>query len=133
MVKQVDDLGDEGNWGSDESEDDLQIVLNDTHVPTRVGVEDDEDGEDLVIVADGDRHHPGGEELELGEELPQGVVEGERKEAGEAARGVVMMAGYAGVRIEYSNHGYHPDHLQFKVSFSPKMLDSWPCVLSPFE
>ncbi|XP_027065436.2 FIP1[V]-like protein [Coffea arabica] len=122
------------DWDSD-SEDDLQIVLNDTnHGPMgmeRMGGggggmgdeddddEDDEDGEPLVIVADNDdpSHQPmmmeeqdwGGEEVGAG-------GDGEKKELGEAAK--INGAGGGAVaaqKIGYSGHGYHhPFHSQFK-------------------
>lgn len=101
----------EDDWDSDDSEDDLQIVLNDNnHGPMAMerggiggnaeGDDDDEDG--LVIVADGELNQPM-EEQEWGEDGAQ-AAEGERKEMGEAGK------------VGYSNHGYHPFHSQFKVS-----------------
>ncbi|XP_058067593.1 FIP1[V]-like protein isoform X2 [Magnolia sinica] len=108
--------GGDDDWDSDDSEDDIQIVLNDNSGP--IGLErnddEDEDGEDFVIVADGDQHRPEIEDQDWGEEAGQAVAEGERKEIGEAAKvnGGVMVAG--GARIGYSGHGYHPHHSQFK-------------------
>lgn len=118
--------GDE-DWEEDsDSEDDLQIVLNDTnHGP--MGMErgtmgdgddddDDEDGDPLVIVADGDPNQPIEEqEWGVGEDATTAAgAEGERKEGSEAAgKGNAV----AGPKIGYSNHGYHhPFHSQFKVS-----------------
>ncbi|XP_022731262.1 FIP1[V]-like protein [Durio zibethinus] len=116
--------GEGGDWDSD-SEDDLQIVLNDNnHGPLameRGGMmgedddDDDEDGDPLVIVADGDANQ-GMEEQDWGEEGGQ-AADGERKEGGEA--GKVGGAGGGGgnvvaPKIGYSNHGYHPFHSQFK-------------------
>ncbi|CAK9168548.1 unnamed protein product [Ilex paraguariensis] len=111
----------EDDWDSD-SEDDLQIVLNDNnHGPLgmeRIGGggdddDEDEDGEPLVIVADSDNlnHQPMVEEQDWGEETAQ-TGDGERKELGDAAKvnGVIAMA----PKIGYSNHGYHPFHSQFK-------------------
>ncbi|KAL3533113.1 hypothetical protein ACH5RR_006634 [Cinchona calisaya] len=116
------------DWDSD-SEDDLQIVLNDrNHGPMGMeqmggggmGVEeddeDDEDEEPLVIVADND--DPGHQQMVMEEQHWEGEEvgpDGERKELGEAAKvgggggGVVMAS-----KIGYSNHGYHPFHSQFK-------------------
>ncbi|KAF2317061.1 hypothetical protein GH714_011400 [Hevea brasiliensis] len=116
--------GDE-DWEEDsDSEDDLQIVLNDTnHGP--MGMEsgimgdggdddDDEDGDPLVIVADGDPNQPIEEqEWGVGEDAAAtSGAEGERKEGGEAAgKGIAV----AGPKIGYSNHGYHHSfHSQFK-------------------
>ncbi|PON79446.1 Pre-mRNA polyadenylation factor Fip [Parasponia andersonii] len=106
------------DWDSD-SEDDLQIVLNDSsHGPLameRGGMaggddDDDEDEDGLVIVADGDPNQAM-EEQDWGEDSAQ-VADGERKEIGEAGK-----AGAGNVvppKIGYSNHGYHPFHSQFK-------------------
>lgn len=115
----------EDEWDSD-SEDDLQIVLNDNnHGPMgmeRTGGEeddeDDEDGEPLVIVADNDdsTHQPmtmeepewGGEEV---------GPDGEKKELGEAAKVNGIGGAVVAPKIGFSNHGYHqPFHSQFKVS-----------------
>ncbi|XP_043806565.1 FIP1[V]-like protein isoform X3 [Manihot esculenta] len=113
------------DWEEDsDSEDDLQIVLNDTnHGP--MGMErgtmgdgddddDDEDGDPLVIVADGDPNQPIEEqEWGVGEDATTAAgAEGERKEGSEAAgKGNAV----AGPKIGYSNHGYHhPFHSQFK-------------------
>ncbi|XWS17768.1 hypothetical protein CRYUN_Cryun33cG0095900 [Craigia yunnanensis] len=109
------------DWDSD-SEDDLQIVLNDNnHDPMAMerggmmGEDDNEDGDPLVIVADGDANQ-GMEEQEWGEEGGQ-AADGERKEGGEA--GKVGGAGGSGgslvaPKIGYISHGYHPFHSQFK-------------------
>ncbi|KAJ9141121.1 hypothetical protein P3X46_031696 [Hevea brasiliensis] len=117
--------GDE-DWEEDsDSEDDLQIVLNDTnHGP--MGMErgmmgdggddddDDEDGDPLVIVADGDPNQPIEEQdWGVGEDAATAAgVEGEKKEGDEAAgKGNAV----AGPKIGYSNHGYHHQfHSQFK-------------------
>lgn len=108
------------DWDSD-SEDDLQIVLNDnnqgpmaTERNEGIGSDDeDEDGDPLVIVADGDQTHPPPEEQEWGED---GAADGERKEgAADAAKVNGTIAGPA--KIGYSSHGYHPFHSQFKVSY----------------
>ncbi|URD95845.1 fip1 motif family protein [Musa troglodytarum] len=99
------------DWDSD-SEDDLQIVLNDSdHGPLgverngRIGIDDDDDGEeDLVIVTDEDQHHhlPTTEEENWGEEAMQSTGDGERKE---------MCYGSASeARIGYNTHGSHPQH-----------------------
>ena len=111
------------DWDSD-SEDDLQIVLNDNnHGPMAmerggmIGEDDDEDGDPLVIVADGDANQ-GMEEQEWGEEGGQ-AADGERKEGGEAGKVGGTGGGGGSVvapKIGFSNHGYHPFHSQFKVS-----------------
>ncbi|KAL0427502.1 UNVERIFIED_CONTAM: FIP1[V]-like protein [Sesamum latifolium] len=123
----------EDEWESDESEDDLQIVLNDNnHGPMGMermpggDDEDDEDGEPLVIVADngdvGHHHHHQQMMMEeqeyAGEEGGPGA-DGERKELGDAAKasGIGGAAAPAAVqpKIGYSNHVYHhPFHSQFK-------------------
>lgn len=107
------------DWDSD-SEDDLQIVLNDdNHMAMEKGgmvdeADEDEDG-GLVIVAGGEPSQ-GLEEQEWGESatLP---VDGERKdpvEPGKPVTGGVSVA----PKIGYGSHvpGYHPFHSQFKVS-----------------
>ncbi|XP_007011968.2 PREDICTED: FIP1[V]-like protein [Theobroma cacao] len=113
--------GEGDDWDSD-SEDDLQIVLNDNnHGPMAMerggmmGEDDDEDGDALVIVADGDANQ-GVEEQEWGEEGGQ-VADGERKEGGEAGKVGGGASGGGSVvppKVGYSNHGYHPFHSQFK-------------------
>ncbi|XP_039018547.1 FIP1[V]-like protein isoform X2 [Hibiscus syriacus] len=115
--------GEGDDWDSD-SEDDLQIVLNDNnHGPMameRGGMmgedeDDDEDGDPLVIVTDGDANQ-GIEEQDWGEGGGQ-AADGEGKEGGEV--GQVGTAGSSGgsvvaTKIGYSNHGFHPFHSQFK-------------------
>ncbi|KAL5209336.1 hypothetical protein ABZP36_004959 [Zizania latifolia] len=95
-------------WDSD-SEDDIQIVLNETDDRRRLGEDegDDEDGEDLVIVANGP-HIPGMEEQEWGEDAAAAGAEGEKKEGGEPGKAVVAPGG----RIGYSGggQGFHPQH-----------------------
>ncbi|KAL3623943.1 hypothetical protein CASFOL_032759 [Castilleja foliolosa] len=113
----------EDEWDSDESEDDLQIVLNDNnHGPMGMemlaGVDDDDgDGDQLNIVADnGDASHhqqqqPMLDEQEWkGEELGTGA-DGERKELGDATKASGVLP-----KVGYSNHLYHhqPFHSQFK-------------------
>ncbi|CAN4084438.1 unnamed protein product [Withania somnifera] len=113
----------ENDWDSD-SEDDLQIVLNDnTHGPVGMerimGVgededEDDEDGEPLVIVADNDgpSHPPMMEEQEWGEDGTAGG-NGERKEITDALK--VNGAPGVAAKVGYNNHAYHhPYHSQYK-------------------
>lgn len=106
------------DWDSDDSEDDLQIVLNDNNpmgMERGNGEEDDDDG--LVIMAESELNHAG-EEPEWGEEGQQ-AAEGERKETGEAGRGGGGGGGpMVAPKIGYSNHGYHPFHSQFKVSLA---------------
>ncbi|PKI52322.1 FIP1[V]-like protein isoform X1 [Punica granatum] len=106
------------DWDSD-SEDELQIVLNENPQHGPVGVfdeedDDDEDGDPLVIVGGGVSSQPM-EDADWGEEAGQVGADGERKEAAgaEAAK-----AGGTGAsappKIGYSSHGYHPFHSQFK-------------------
>ncbi|XP_020244506.1 FIP1[V]-like protein isoform X1 [Asparagus officinalis] len=105
------------DWDNDsDSEDDLQIVLNDNHHMPMGAMDDDDDGEeDLVIVTDNDQqqhhHQQGIEEQDWGEgELPSAAADGERKEGSEATKvngAVAVVSG--GPRIGYS-HGFHPQH-----------------------
>ncbi|GAB2300229.1 hypothetical protein Dimus_034267 [Dionaea muscipula] len=115
-----DSVGRGDEWDSDDSEDDLHIVLNDNnHGPMareRNGMlgsdgDEDEDGEPLVIVSDTDAVHQPAEEQEWGEDAGQ-AADGERKEITEA----VKANGSAAVipKVGYSNYGYHPYHSQFK-------------------
>ncbi|XP_010939299.1 FIP1[V]-like protein isoform X1 [Elaeis guineensis] len=108
------------DWDTD-SEDDLQIVLNDNHVPLggerndRGGDEDDddEDGEeDLVIVTDEDQHHhiPAMEEQDWGEEAIQPAGDGERKEMADVAKGNGPAGTAPAARIGYSSHGFSMQH-----------------------
>uniref|UniRef100_A0A0E0KIF6 Pre-mRNA polyadenylation factor Fip1 domain-containing protein n=1 Tax=Oryza punctata TaxID=4537 RepID=A0A0E0KIF6_ORYPU len=94
-------------WDSD-SEDDIQIVLNETDGRRLLGEDegDDEDGEDLVIVADGPI--PGMEEQDWGEDAAAVGAEGERKEGGEPGKAAAAPSG----RIGYSGggQGFHPQH-----------------------
>nr|CAB3493415.1 unnamed protein product [Digitaria exilis] len=104
------------DWDSD-SEDDIQIVLNETDGRRGLGEDegDDEDGEDLVIVADGP-HIPGMEEQDWGEDPAAAGAEGERKDGGEPGKAVAAPGG----RIGYSGGGpgFHPQHhSMFKVSY----------------
>ncbi|KAK9274595.1 hypothetical protein L1049_021844 [Liquidambar formosana] len=119
VVSRDDASGEGDDWDSD-SEDDLQIVLNDNnHGPMamdRGGVvgsdDEDEDGEPLVIVGDADDpNHQTMEEPDWGEDASQ-TADGERKEMGEAAKvnGGMPVA----PKVGYSSHGYHPFHSQFK-------------------
>ncbi|KAI3803074.1 hypothetical protein L1987_31222 [Smallanthus sonchifolius] len=111
------------DWDDSDSEDDLQIVLNDDN--TGVGMMgmdgggglDEEDGDNLVIVT-GDvdpNHHPPMDELQdWGEDASQGIVGGEGKDllgsdAGKADGGAAVAQ-----KMGYSGHGYHPFHSQFK-------------------
>ncbi|KAL8235009.1 hypothetical protein R6Q59_021109 [Mikania micrantha] len=112
------------DWDDSDSEDDLQIVLNDNTGVGMMGMdggggldEDDEDGDNLVIVT-GDvdpNHHPPTDELQdWGEDASQGIEGGERKEllggdTGKADGGAVVVQ-----KMGYSSHGYHPFHSQFK-------------------
>ncbi|CAH8358740.1 unnamed protein product [Eruca vesicaria subsp. sativa] len=120
-------IGDEGqdDWDSD-SEDDLQIVLNDNNVMmgggerrSRMGDNDDDDDEDaLVIVTDTDQNqNQTMEDQQLWGEDGSSLqgVEGDGKEGGGDGKvsgpGGVVGPIKAGV---YSSHGYHPFHSQFK-------------------
>ncbi|KAL8168108.1 hypothetical protein V2J09_009607 [Rumex salicifolius] len=125
--EEANDQGDD--WDSD-SDDDLQIVLNENDHPDihhyqgpgamgdnsgKVDDDDDEDedGDPLVIVTDIDavHHHPPPEEQGWGEDSGQ-APDGEGKEAGEAgkANGGVSMP----TKIGYNSYGYHQYHSQFK-------------------
>ncbi|RWW57985.1 hypothetical protein BHE74_00035192 [Ensete ventricosum] len=109
------------DWDSD-SEDDLQIVLNDSdHGPLgverndRIGIDDDDDDdgeEDLVIVTDEDqhRHLPATEEQNLGEEAMQSTGDGERKEMVDVAKIASATGSASEARIGYNTHGSHPQH-----------------------
>ncbi|XP_009120319.2 FIP1[V]-like protein isoform X1 [Brassica rapa] len=129
----IDEAGDGGgggyggqggdDWDSD-SEDDLQIVLNDNNVMmggdnrrSRMGDneadDDDDDEEPLVIVTDTDQNQPMEDQL-WGEDGLQGV-EGEGKEGGgEALKGSGPGGAVGPPKAGYSSHGYHPFHSQFK-------------------
>ncbi|WOK92269.1 FIP1[V]-like protein [Canna indica] len=109
------------DWDSD-SEDDLQIVLNDSnHGPLGanrndiIGMDDDDDDdgeEDLVIVTDQDKHHnlPAMEEQDWNEEAIQPTGDGERKEIVDVAKVTGTTATAPGARIGYSNHVFHGQH-----------------------
>ncbi|KAI3934122.1 hypothetical protein MKW92_044821 [Papaver armeniacum] len=96
----------EDEWDSDsDSEDDLKIVLNEDEHDGMNGKEhegeEDEDGQDLVIVAGDDQIHQLGDEQELGEDGTKQMGDGvERKEIGEggpkALNGGVMMPNAGG-------------------------------------
>jgi len=95
-------IGEGDDWDdSDDSEDDLQIVLDDCGRPDA-----GEDGGLDVAVAAGDT-----EERDWGENLMQPIaVDGEKKDAGESGKALAP-------KIGYNNQGYHhPFHSQFKVS-----------------
>ncbi|KAL8168104.1 hypothetical protein V2J09_009603 [Rumex salicifolius] len=125
--EEANDQGDD--WESD-SDDDLQIVLNENDHPGlhhyqgpvamgdnggKVNDDDDEDedGEPLVIVSkiDAVHHRPPPEEQGWGEDSGQ-APDGEVKEAGEAgnANGGVSMP----TKIGYNSYGHHQYHSQFK-------------------
>ncbi|CAL9244033.1 unnamed protein product [Arabidopsis halleri] len=116
--------GDGDDWDSD-SEDDLQIVLNDSSRNVMIGGadrrsrmgdnedDDDEDDEDpLVIVADTDPNQPMEEQM-WGEDGLQGI-EGDGKDGGEAGKGSGPGGASGPPKAGYSSHGYHPFHSQFK-------------------
>nr|XP_009411336.1 PREDICTED: FIP1[V]-like protein [Musa acuminata subsp. malaccensis] len=121
MNSEMGKLSQSEDYDSD-SEDDLQIVLNDSnHGPpgaersniVEFDEEDDEDGEeDLVIVTDEDQHHhlPAMEVQDWGEETLQPTGEGERKEMVDAAKGIGATGTAPGARIGYNNHGIHTQH-----------------------
>ncbi|KAL6532747.1 hypothetical protein OROGR_013707 [Orobanche gracilis] len=113
----------ENEWeDSYESEDDLQIVLNDNNdgpmgMERMPGMDDenDEDGEQLIIgngkVGPHHQQQPIVDEQEWeGEEVTPGA-DGERKELGDAVKASGVQP-----KIGYSNHLYHhyPFHSQFK-------------------
>ncbi|GAV90860.1 Fip1 domain-containing protein [Cephalotus follicularis] len=120
------------DWESD-SDDDLQIVLNDNDHGTMIerrgamdGEDDDDDDDDgtpLVILGDGGPNQGLGEEQDWGEDVGQ-APDGERKEGAEATAGPGKANGGAGgggggglviaPKIGYSNHGFHPFHSQYK-------------------
>ncbi|KAL2481171.1 FIP1[V]-like protein [Abeliophyllum distichum] len=100
---------------SEESEDDLQIVLNDNgHGPVLTEDEDGEDGKQLVIFAD--HPQPMMEEQKLDSDEPG--AEGERKELGDttkASEGGSAATTSLQLKIGYNNHAYHHHfHSQFK-------------------
>ncbi|KAK8645162.1 hypothetical protein V6N13_119009 [Hibiscus sabdariffa] len=98
---------DEGDGCDSDSEDDLQIVLNDS----RMG--EDEDENPPVIVADADANQ-GMEEQGLGEEGGL-TADGEKKGGGEAGKvGTAAGGSMVAPKIGYSNHGYQEFHSQFK-------------------
>ncbi|KAG7613406.1 unnamed protein product [Arabidopsis thaliana] len=116
--------GEGDDWDSD-SEDDLQIVLNDSSRNVMIGGadrrsrmgdnedDDDEDDEDpLVIVADTDPNQPMEEQM-WGEDGLQGI-EGDGKDGGEAGKGSGPGGATGPPKAGYSSHGYHPFHSQFK-------------------
>ncbi|KAI4344261.1 hypothetical protein L6164_011508 [Bauhinia variegata] len=116
--RRVDESGEGGvgdDWDSD-SEDDLQIVLNDKEWAMErggmVGDDDDEDedGDPLVIVGDGDPNQAV-EEPEWGEDTAQ-TGDSDRKDMGEAAKGSGGVT--VAPKVGYSSHGFHPFHSQFK-------------------
>ncbi|CAH2069573.1 unnamed protein product [Thlaspi arvense] len=111
------------DWDSD-SEDDLQIVLNDSSRNAMIGADrrlrmgdnedddDDDDEEPLVIVADADPNQPMEEQL-WGEDGLQ-AVDGDGKDGGEAGKGTGPGGSIGPPKAGYSSLGYHPFHSQFK-------------------
>ncbi|WOL17692.1 FIP1[V]-like protein [Canna indica] len=112
------------DWDSD-SEDDIQIVLNDSNHPPlgaekndRIEIRDDDDDdddeeeEDLVIVADQNRHHllPAMEGQDWGEETMQPTGDGERNEMVDAAKVTGSVGTAPGARIAYNSHGFQAQH-----------------------
>ncbi|KAL0887096.1 hypothetical protein Bca101_011079 [Brassica carinata] len=137
VTTKTEEAGDGGYGGDDwdsDSEDDLQIVLNDNNVMmgggggdnrrSRMGDneadddDDDDDEEPLVIVTDTDQNQPMEDHQLWGEDgLLQGGVEGDGKDGGGEA--AVKGSGPGGAvggpaKAGYSSHGYHPFHSQFK-------------------
>ncbi|MQM06984.1 hypothetical protein Taro_039817 [Colocasia esculenta] len=121
------------DWDSD-SEDDLQIVLNDDKLGlaygnrnVAAGVEDDddddEDGEDdLVIVADHDQQHPHPQHLQVAkeqewdEESAHQPLDGEGKEKSEVTRENGEMGASPLAKTGFGSHGCHDQHhSQFKA------------------
>ncbi|XP_021731360.1 FIP1[V]-like protein [Chenopodium quinoa] len=110
--------GDE--WDSDsDSEDDLQIVLNDARhappAPMIVGSDDeDEDGDPLVILADDDDAAgvvQAVEDQDWGDEAGQSS---QGKETSDASKLNANAGLSTAPKVGYSNYGYHPFHSQFK-------------------
>ncbi|KAG8367570.1 hypothetical protein BUALT_Bualt16G0085600 [Buddleja alternifolia] len=111
----------EDEWESDDSEDDLKIVLNDNKLgpmgmERMPGMDDEDEGEPLVIVADnGDLGHQQMmmEDQEWGGEEVGTAADGERKE--DAGKTIGGGAPAVQLKIGFSNHVYHhPFHSQFK-------------------
>ncbi|XP_021996767.1 FIP1[V]-like protein isoform X2 [Helianthus annuus] len=112
----------EPGWDDSDSEDDLQIVLNDDNDMGMMGMEGgggglDEDEDDLVIVTDNaDAGHivrqPMEEMKDWGEDVGQaGEGGGERNELVSGDGGA---AGAGAQKMGFGGHGYHPFHSQFK-------------------
>ncbi|KAF8400541.1 hypothetical protein HHK36_013840 [Tetracentron sinense] len=115
------DCGGFGDDWENDSDDDLQIVLNENSRPS-LGIDrneavrsenEEKEEEDLVIVGDSDQNHQPIEEQEWGEDSAQ-AADGERTEMGEASKENGGMINAVGARIGFSNHGYHQHHSQFK-------------------
>ncbi|KAK8958083.1 hypothetical protein KSP40_PGU012867 [Platanthera guangdongensis] len=106
---------DSDDWDSG-SEDDLQIVLNDTGHDMRgteggIGGGSDEDDEDLVIITDDQHHHHQiMEEVDWGDDGVQSSVDGEKKEMLEGAKASSVAPAASGASLGYSSHGFHPQH-----------------------
>ncbi|KAI3814668.1 hypothetical protein L1987_14311 [Smallanthus sonchifolius] len=115
------------DWDDSDSDDDLQIVLNDNTGVGMMGMdgggglneEDDEDGDDLVIVTgsvDPNHHLQPMEELQdWGEDASQaGEGGGERNELLDGDAGKAEGGAAVAQKMGYGGHGYHPFHSQFK-------------------
>lgn len=106
---------DSDDWDSG-SEDDLQIVLNDTGHDMRgaeggIGGGSDEDDEDLVIITDDQHHHHQAmEDQDWGDDGVQSTVDGEKKEMLEGAKASSLAPTASGAGLGYSSHGFHPQH-----------------------
>ncbi|KAJ4762625.1 FIP1 -like protein [Rhynchospora pubera] len=103
------------DWDDSDSEDDLQIVLNDTEHGAKddLGYGDGDEEEDLVIVTNDDQI--GAMDQDWGEDGAGPAVEGEGKEGdGSKVAGVGGPGGTGPVRIGYSNHAFHQHHSMYK-------------------
>ncbi|XP_019058548.1 PREDICTED: FIP1[V]-like protein [Tarenaya hassleriana] len=111
--------GEGDDWDSD-SEDDLQIVLNDSSRNGLIGAErrenpdnDDEDDEEpLVIVTDTDPNQAMEEQLWAEDSLQ--AREGDGKDGGEVGKASGAGGATAAPKTGYIGYGYHPFHSQFK-------------------
>ncbi|PNX87678.1 hypothetical protein L195_g043772, partial [Trifolium pratense] len=111
------DRGGNDDWDSD-SDDDLQIVLNDDkHLAMDKGglVDDDEDDDGGLVIVTGEPSQ-GLEEQEWVENANV-PLDGERKDVTEPGKAVIGPGGVPVVpKIGFGSHihGYHPFHSQFK-------------------
>ncbi|KAG0465962.1 hypothetical protein HPP92_020126 [Vanilla planifolia] len=105
-------------WDSD-SDDDLQIVLNESGNDLKGMVgrddregEDEDEDEDLVILTDEDQHHhhQAMEDQDWGSDVMQLSADGEKKEMLEGVKTGALATTGSGSRIGYSNHIFHSQH-----------------------